>query len=200
MSLDCRTGEVWRIPRRFAPTSRCVASDLAERLGLRPAEPNPYSKHLDTANDKPRQKAGSSSDRSFCQPFESERMFSLLEPKVPSPLDAPVVGVLDWTRRDVFVFNSALNAGNVAGITDFSVSQDKIQLDHSIFTGLQPGALPAGVFHIGRGAHDSTDHIIYNSSTGALSFDVDGTGGAHQVQFATLAPHLLLTASSFVVV
>ncbi|WP_434721510.1 calcium-binding protein [Mesorhizobium sp. RIZ17] len=102
--------------------------------------------------------------------------------------------------KDVFVFNSALKAGNVATITDFNVSQDKIQLDHSVFAGLQTGALPAGAFHIGRGAHDSTDHIIYNSSTGALSFDVDGTGSAHQVQFATLAPHLSLTASSFVVV
>ena len=101
--------------------------------------------------------------------------------------------------KDVFVFNSALTAGNVARITDFNVAQDKIQLDHTIFTGLQLGALPAGDFHIGRAAHDSTDHIIYNSSTGALSFDPDGTGSAHQVQFATLAPHLSLTASSFVV-
>ena len=102
--------------------------------------------------------------------------------------------------KDVFVFNSALKAGNVATITDFNVSQDKIQLDHTVFAGLQTGALPAGAFHIGRGAHDSTDHIVYNSSTGALSFDVDGTGSAHQVQFATLAPHLSLTASSFAVV
>lgn len=101
--------------------------------------------------------------------------------------------------KDVFVFNTALGAGNVAKITDFSVSEDKIQLDHTVFAGLQPGGLPAGAFHIGKGAHDSTDHIIYNSSTGALSFDSDGVGGAHQIQFATLSPHLLLTASSFVV-
>jgi Ca2+-binding RTX toxin-like protein len=53
--------------------------------------------------------------------------------------------------------------------------------------------------HIGASAHAGTDHIIYNSSTGALSFDSDGSGAAHQVQFATLAPHLSLTASSFVV-
>ncbi|MGX7871597.1 hypothetical protein ACVDG5_000500 [Mesorhizobium sp. ORM6] len=101
--------------------------------------------------------------------------------------------------NDVFVFNTALGAGNVATITDFNVAQDKIQLDHTVFAGLQPGALPAADFHIGRGAHSSTDHIIYNSSTGALSFDVDGAGGAQQIQFATLAPHLSLTASSFLV-
>ncbi|UCI10337.1 calcium-binding protein [Mesorhizobium sp. B1-1-8] len=98
-----------------------------------------------------------------------------------------------------FSFNSTLKAGNVAKITNFNVAEDKIQLDHTVFTGLQPGALPAGEFHIGKGAHDSTDHIIYYSSTGALSFDIDGTGSSHQVQFATLAPHLSHTASSFVV-
>ncbi|MBN9551633.1 MAG: calcium-binding protein, partial [Alphaproteobacteria bacterium] len=101
--------------------------------------------------------------------------------------------------KDVFVFNSALKAGNVDKITDFSVSQDKIQLDHTVFTGLQTGVLPAGAFTTGRAAHDGGDHIIYNSSTGALFFDSDGTGSAHQIQFATLSPHLSLTASSFIV-
>jgi Ca2+-binding RTX toxin-like protein len=102
--------------------------------------------------------------------------------------------------KDVFAFNAALKAGNIAKITDFHVAQDKIQLDHTVFAGLHAGALPSAAFHIGTGAHSSADHIIYNSSTGALSFDSDGSGGAHQIQFATLAPHLSLTASSFLVV
>ncbi|MDX8441871.1 calcium-binding protein, partial [Mesorhizobium australafricanum] len=101
--------------------------------------------------------------------------------------------------KDVFVFNSALKADNIAKVTDFNVGQDKIQLDHSVFAGLHAGALPMQDLHIGASAHDSTDHIIYNSTTGALSFDSDGTGGTHQVQFAALAPHLSLTASAFVV-
>ncbi|OBP69450.1 calcium-binding protein, partial [Mesorhizobium loti] len=101
--------------------------------------------------------------------------------------------------HDYFFFNAALKTGNVDKITDFNVAQDKIVLDHSVFTGLQTGALPTSAFHEGRGAHSSGDHIIYNSSTGALSFDSDGAGGAHQIQFATLSPHLSLTASSFIV-
>ncbi|TRC71358.1 calcium-binding protein [Mesorhizobium sp. WSM4307] len=101
--------------------------------------------------------------------------------------------------KDYFFFNAALKTGNVDKITDFNVAQDKIALDHHVFTGLQAGALPTSAFHQGRGAHDSGDHIIYNSSTGALSFDSDGEGGAHQIQFATLSPHLSLTASSFIV-
>jgi Ca2+-binding RTX toxin-like protein len=102
--------------------------------------------------------------------------------------------------KDVFVFHSALKADNIAKVTDFNVGQDKIQLDHSVFAGLHAGALPMQDLHIGASAHAGTDHIIYNSSTGALSFDSDGSGAAHQVQFAALAPHLSLTASSFVVV
>lgn len=100
---------------------------------------------------------------------------------------------------DVFVFNSALKAGNVDKITDFNVTQDKILLDHTVFAGLQGTTLPTSAFYVGKGAHDSSDHIIYNSSTGALSFDHDGIGGANQIQFATLSPHLALTASSFLV-
>jgi serralysin len=101
--------------------------------------------------------------------------------------------------KDVFAFTSALGAGNVDRITDFNKFQDKIHLDHTVFAGLNSGALSSQAFFAGTAAHDSSDHVIYNSSTGALSFDGDGTGGADQIQFATLSPHLSLTASSFFV-
>ncbi len=101
--------------------------------------------------------------------------------------------------KDVFVFKAALGAGNVDKITDFSVSRDKIVLDHTVFAGLQPGALSASAFFAGAGSHDTTDRIIYNSSTGALYFDSDGSGGAQQTQFATLSAHLPLSASSFII-
>ncbi|MBZ9711080.1 calcium-binding protein [Mesorhizobium sp. B2-1-8] len=100
---------------------------------------------------------------------------------------------------DVFVFNSALGAANVAKVTDFNVARDKIQLDHAVFAGLHAGALPPAAFHIGTGAHSSAEHVIYNSTTGALSYDSDGVGSAHQVQFATVSPHMSLSASSFLV-
>ncbi|MDG4878733.1 calcium-binding protein [Mesorhizobium sp. WSM4935] len=102
--------------------------------------------------------------------------------------------------HDAFVFNTALGKYNIDRIAGFDVSRDKIHLDHGIFAGLQKGALAAGDFHIGRSAHDASDHIIYNSSTGALSFDSDGVGGHAQTQFASLAPHLHLGENSFLVV
>ncbi|RUY80742.1 calcium-binding protein, partial [Mesorhizobium sp. M7A.F.Ca.CA.001.09.2.1] len=101
--------------------------------------------------------------------------------------------------RDAFVFSTALGSGNVDRITDFNKAQDKIHLDHSIFAGLDQGGLSSDAFFAGKAAHDSSDHIIYNSSTGALSFDSDGVGGANQIHFASLSPHLSITASSFLV-
>ncbi|MES0123222.1 calcium-binding protein [Mesorhizobium sp. C420B] len=102
--------------------------------------------------------------------------------------------------NDTFMFNSALGAGNIDKVTDFNKLQDKIHLDDAVFAGLKLGGLSADAFFAGTAAHDSSDHIIYNSSTGALSFDSDGIGGISQIQFATLSPGLSLTAGSFLVI
>ncbi|MES0068024.1 calcium-binding protein [Mesorhizobium sp. M0074] len=102
--------------------------------------------------------------------------------------------------NDAFVFNSALGAGNIDKVTDFNKLQDKIQLDDAVFAGLKLGGLSSDAFFAGTAAHDSSDHIIYNSSTGALSFDSDGIGGTAQIQFATLSPGLSLAAGSFLVI
>ncbi|WP_292092154.1 calcium-binding protein, partial [Mesorhizobium sp.] len=101
--------------------------------------------------------------------------------------------------NDIFVFKTALGAGNIDRITDFNKLQDKIHLDDAIFAGLKLGGLTSTAFFAGTAAHDSSDRIIYNNSTGALSFDSDGIGGAVQTQFATLSPGLSLTAAAFFV-
>ena len=100
---------------------------------------------------------------------------------------------------DTFQFTTALGAGNVDTILDFSAG-DKITLDHAAFTGLLPGLLPDGAFVIGTAALDADDRIIYDSATGALYFDVDGFGGAAAVQFATLTGLPILTAGDFTVI
>jgi Ca2+-binding RTX toxin-like protein len=102
---------------------------------------------------------------------------------------------------DGFYFESTLNAStNLDRILDFSVVDDTILLENAVFTGLAAGALTGGAFCTGTAAGDAGDRIIYNSATGALSFDVDGTGAAAAVQFATLSTGLGLTATDFTVI
>ena len=100
---------------------------------------------------------------------------------------------------DKFVFDAALGSG-IDRITDFSHTYDTIRLDNAVFVGLSTGYLYSSQFHIGAAAHDATDRIIYNSATGAVFFDPDGTGSAAPVQFATLSTGLGLTASDFQVI
>jgi Ca2+-binding RTX toxin-like protein len=104
------------------------------------------------------------------------------------------------TGADLFRFDSALGGGNVDTILDFAAADDNVLLDDAVFTGLAAGALAAGAFVTGAAAADADDRIIYDSTTGALLFDVDGVGGAAAIQFATLQTGLTLTASDFFVI
>lgn len=96
---------------------------------------------------------------------------------------------------DVFLFDTALSAsGNVDGISDFLPGTDRIHLDNDVFTALSgstPLALSATRFAAGAGltsARDADDRIIYNTTTGALYYDADGTGSAASpIRFATLS-------------
>ncbi|MBL8489918.1 MAG: calcium-binding protein, partial [Rhodocyclaceae bacterium] len=104
---------------------------------------------------------------------------------------------------DIFRFESALNASaNLDRITDFSAVDDTIQLDRVVFAKLgAPGALNAGFFHAGTtvAATDGNDYILYNSSTGGLYYDADGTGAISPAQFATLTGAPAITAADFMV-
>lgn len=90
-------------------------------------------------------------------------------------------------------------------ITDFNVSEDRIglyvgtaQATAFATAGFATNApLTADQFHLGAAAADATDRIIYNSSTGALLFDADGTGAGAATQIATLSAGLALSAANF---
>jgi serralysin len=108
--------------------------------------------------------------------------------------------------QDRFVFNTALDAaGNVDEILDFAVGVDTIVLENAVFTALPVIGnlgrdLTAAEFVIGTAAQDASDRIIYNSATGALSYDSDGVGGAAAILFAEVTPGLALTNQDFLVV
>jgi len=111
------------------------------------------------------------------------------------------------TGRDVFVFNTKPSSKNVDKILDFSTSYDKIWLENAVFTKVgkygsvtKPAGLSSGAFYIGAAAHDASDRIIYNKTTGALYYDPDGTGQAAKVQLAALKAGLGLSYKHFFVI
>lgn len=106
---------------------------------------------------------------------------------------------------DTFVFSTALNgATNVDTIADFNVVQgDVVELTATIFAGLvtEPGGqLSAGSFAV-DGATGAGPQIVYNSATGALSYDSNGAAAGGATQFATLtAPTGTIDEHAFFVV
>ena len=99
---------------------------------------------------------------------------------------------------DTFVFDSILNASaNMDTIADFSVVDDTIRLDRTIFAKLTTlGTLNTAFFNsstTGK-ALDSNDYILYNTTTGALLYDADANGTGLATQFATLTTKPAITA------
>ncbi|KAI5913038.1 hypothetical protein PA01_18575 [Azoarcus sp. PA01] len=103
---------------------------------------------------------------------------------------------------DRFEFTTPPQAAlNLDYITDFNVADDTLVLDNAVFVALGgTGPVSSGMLHVGPGATtalDANDHLIYDSASGALYYDVDGSGDSSAVQFAALAPGLALTAGDF---
>ena len=95
--------------------------------------------------------------------------------------------------NDTFYFDTALNAAtNVDTIMDFNANTgDKIALDDDIFTAfavLANTPLTAANFasNAGGNAADANDYVLYDSSTGNLYYDADGTGAGARVLIAKL--------------
>ena len=115
---------------------------------------------------------------------------------------------------DIFVFNTALDAEtNVDHIADFDVANDAIYLDDQVFTSLvadvDPVALSANNFAtFDSGADETTldaastvdTHILYDSATGDLYYDADGSDAGVAVLFARLDDAPELQASDIFIV
>lgn len=109
--------------------------------------------------------------------------------------------------RDKFVFDTALD-GSVDTLADFNPAHDSIYLDNAIFGKLgagslaSPGKLDSGWLVDGPGAvaRDADDYILYDKTTGALSYDADGSGSGAAVKFAQLPTGLDLASTHFFVI
>jgi serralysin len=99
---------------------------------------------------------------------------------------------------DSFLFNAVTNVDTIA---DFSVSDDMIWLDNAVFTALSTlGTLDNEAFYIGTAAHDADDRVVYDPTTGNLTYDSNGNAAGGVSEFAVLDTGLALTNSDFFVV
>ncbi|BAQ65916.1 FG-GAP-like repeat-containing protein [Geminocystis sp. NIES-3709] len=98
---------------------------------------------------------------------------------------------------DYLRFNSPTEG--IDRVTDFKVLDDTFLINSSSFGGLTVGTLVSNQFSIGSSA-TTANQFVYNSTTGALWFDSDGSGGNPAVQIATLNSKLALTNQDFIVI
>lgn len=109
---------------------------------------------------------------------------------------------------DSFRFDKSLNAvTNKDTITDYSVASDTLQLDNAVFAELfstlgnptSTGILNVNLFGFAASA-DANDRVIYNATTGELSYDINGNIAGGATVFAQLSIGLALTATDFYVI
>ncbi|HEY9193743.1 MAG TPA: hypothetical protein VIO81_12795, partial [Methyloversatilis sp.] len=106
--------------------------------------------------------------------------------------------------QDTFVFDTNLNAsGNLDVVSDFVPLEDVFQLENGIFAALTPtGTLSADNFRSGNGvaAQDEDDFILYDTVTGALFYDQDGSGDVYEaIQFAELTGQPTIGNTDFLI-
>jgi len=94
---------------------------------------------------------------------------------------------------DAFLFDTALSGSkNVDRVLDFQPGTDRLWLDPQVFTALSAFAgssLPAVRFVAGPGltaGQDAGDRIVYDTATGSLYYDPDGSGSGQAQLFAVL--------------
>src|SRR5688500_2607359 len=86
---------------------------------------------------------------------------------------------------DSFVFREAASNSNFDRVSDFVSGADRLMFHQDFFAGIDT----AGSFWAAAGAtsgHDADDRIIYNTSTGFLYYDADGSGAGGAQLIATL--------------
>jgi len=110
---------------------------------------------------------------------------------------------------DKFVFDTAPSADNVDTIINFSswrFANDELLFDDEVFASL--GSEDAWAdgderFYAAAGAtsgHDANDRLVYNTTTGDLYYDADGSGAEVALQVASLQGAPTLAASDITVI
>lgn len=108
--------------------------------------------------------------------------------------------------RDRFVFDAPAGAADADRVVDFRGNQDELVLDDAAFAAIGAlGRFAAGDerFAFGDGltaGADAADRIVYDTATGDLYYDADGSGAGASLLFATLQGAPRLDADDIVVI
>ena len=101
---------------------------------------------------------------------------------------------------DIFFFGDKLSSSNLDTIADFTSGADLVGLVNSIFTRLSGINDLSNNLVTGTKALDLDDYLIFNASTGVLSYDADGSGKGKAVAFVKLTGIHELHASDLEVI
>jgi Ca2+-binding RTX toxin-like protein len=110
--------------------------------------------------------------------------------------------------QDRFNFAEAPDATTVDLVTDFVSGTDKIGIDNevTVFNAIGPdGDFTAGDARFAAGAgftsgHDASDRIVYNTTTGQLFYDADGSGAGAAQLVATFQGAPAIAATDITVI
>ena len=105
---------------------------------------------------------------------------------------------------DAFVFRE-MGTANADRISDFATASDKIHLDDAAFTAI--GAMGNFAAADARfkanssgAATDTSDRVVFNTSTGQLYYDADGSGSGTAQLIATMQTGATVAATDIVVI
>lgn len=102
---------------------------------------------------------------------------------------------------DSFVFNTKPSNTSVDKIVDFSSADgDKLVFDHAIFTALSLSKFSDENFVLGTKALEADDRLIYDQTTGTLSFDADGSAAGAAIHVADFDNSPALHFKDFVLI
>ncbi|MBX9607229.1 MAG: hypothetical protein K2Y51_13475 [Gammaproteobacteria bacterium] len=93
---------------------------------------------------------------------------------------------------DRFIF--AHSGQDADRISDFLSGTDKLRLDGNVFAGLSAGALDPGQLGAPGAQSGGDDFLVYDQTSGVLSYDATGNGGSLQT-IVTLEPGTTLLAT-----
>lgn len=97
---------------------------------------------------------------------------------------------------DYFMFRTAASATNIDEVDDFETGIDHIYIDDAIFTRAgHRGFLDTARFVTGAMALDADDRILYDSTTGDLIYDANGSAAGGTRVFAHLDIGLSLSSA-----